>query len=41
VVEPGHEVKAGKPLIIIESMKMEFAQQAYCEGIVRNIPVKA
>jgi urea carboxylase len=41
LVEPGQEVKTGDTLMIIESMKMEFAQPAHCDGTVGNVMVKA
>jgi urea carboxylase len=33
-VEPGAEVRAGAPLVIVESMKMEVAVAAPCDGAV-------
>lgn len=40
LVEPGQEVKQGDTLIIEESMKMEFPQQAPCDGFVSSVFVK-
>lgn len=37
LVEPGQAVKKGDTLIIQESMKMEFAQQAPADGIVGSL----
>ncbi|TDF92611.1 urea carboxylase [Paenibacillus piri] len=39
LVAPGQQVKKGETLIIEESMKMEFPQQAPCDGIVSNVYV--
>ncbi|MWC30155.1 urea carboxylase [Paenibacillus sp. MMS18-CY102] len=36
LVEPGQQVKKGETLIIVESMKMEFSQQAPCDGYIVN-----
>lgn len=35
LVEPGQEVKAGEPLLIVEAMKMEFAIHAPMDGWCR------
>ncbi|GGF92834.1 urea carboxylase [Paenibacillus abyssi] len=40
LVSPGQQVKKGEPLIIVESMKMEFSEPAPCEGIVASVYVK-
>lgn len=40
LVQPGARVKKGDTLIIVESMKMEFSQQASCDGVVASIYVK-
>ena len=40
LVEPGQEVKKGDVLAIVESMKMEFAQEASCDGRVDAVFVK-
>ena len=40
LVEPGQFVEKGATLIIEESMKMEFPQQAPCDGFVSTIFVK-
>lgn len=40
LVEPDQIVKKGDELVIIESMKMEFAQYAPCDGTVDSIVVK-
>ncbi len=40
LVEPGQTVKRGETLVIIESMKMEFAQAAPCDGQAAAIMVK-
>ncbi|MEI6945920.1 urea carboxylase [Paraflavisolibacter sp. H34] len=40
LVEPGEEVKAHQPLLIIEAMKMEFTVQAPCDGIVGALQCK-
>ena len=37
LVEPGREVSAGEPLIIVESMKMEIAVCAPSSGLVREV----
>jgi len=34
LVQPGQRVKQGDPLIIVESMKMEFSQLAPCDGYI-------
>lgn len=39
LVEPGQQVKKGDTLIIEESMKMEFPQQAPCDGYISSIYV--
>jgi urea carboxylase len=36
-VEDGAEVKQGDPLVIIESMKMEFAVMAPCDGRIHKV----
>ena len=38
-VQPGQEIKAGDPLIVIEAMKMENVLKARCSGTVKSIPV--
>ncbi|MFF2094417.1 urea carboxylase [Paenibacillus sp. NPDC058174] len=40
LVSPGEAVKKGDTLLIIESMKMEFSQQASCDGVVASVFVK-
>ncbi|MFS0723637.1 urea carboxylase [Paenibacillus sp. 1P07SE] len=40
LVQPGDRVTKGEALIIEESMKMEFRQEAPCDGIVGEIYVK-
>ena len=40
LVEVGDKVKKDKPLIIVESMKMEHEILAPSDGIVENINVK-
>ncbi|WP_438444977.1 urea carboxylase [Gorillibacterium sp. sgz5001074] len=40
LVEPGQHVRKGDPLIIVESMKMEFSQPAAFDGIVAEVCVK-
>lgn len=40
LVSPGQPVKKGETLIIEESMKMEFSQQAPCDGVVSSVHVK-
>lgn len=39
LVRPGERVKKGDTLIIVESMKMEFSQQASCDGEVCSVNV--
>ncbi|MCA0755639.1 urea carboxylase [Paenibacillus sp. N4] len=39
LVQPGERVKKGDTLIIVESMKMEFSQQASCDGEVCSVNV--
>ncbi|GGG87593.1 urea carboxylase [Paenibacillus radicis (ex Gao et al. 2016)] len=41
LVSPGEAVKKGDTLLIIESMKMEFSQQASCDGVVASVFVKS
>jgi biotin carboxyl carrier protein len=38
-VEPGQEVKAGQPLVVIEAMKMENILKAKAAGRVKSVPV--
>ncbi|WP_138754698.1 urea carboxylase [Paenibacillus sinopodophylli] len=40
LVQPGEQVKKGDTLIIVESMKMEFSQQASCDGVVCSVHVE-
>lgn len=40
LVSPGHQVKKGDTLVVLESMKMEFFQEAPCDGVVSSICVK-
>ncbi|HPE60570.1 MAG: sodium-extruding oxaloacetate decarboxylase subunit alpha [Thiothrix sp.] len=40
LVEPGHEVTEGEPLIILEAMKMETAVSAPRDGVVASVRVK-
>lgn len=40
LVSPGEQVKKGDTLIIVESMKMEFSQQASCDGEVCSVHVE-
>ncbi|CAM4322589.1 urea carboxylase [Paenibacillus endophyticus] len=40
LVQPGQQVKKGDSLIIVESMKMEFSQQASCDGMVCSVHVE-
>ena len=35
-VKPGDVLKAGDPLCVLESMKMEIPLQAPCDGVVRG-----
>jgi len=37
-VQPGQEVKAGDPLVVIEAMKMENVLKARTSGVVKSIP---
>ncbi|MDQ6422814.1 urea carboxylase [Paenibacillus sp. LHD-117] len=39
-VEPGQRVERGEVIVVEESMKMEFAQEAPCSGIIDSIFVK-
>ncbi len=39
-VRPGQTVKAGDPLVILESMKMEIALDSPCDGVVREVRVQ-
>ena len=41
LVEPGQNVKAGEPLLIVEAMKMEFAVHAPFDGVVQSIKCRA
>ncbi|WP_368076430.1 acetyl-CoA carboxylase biotin carboxyl carrier protein subunit [Clostridium tyrobutyricum] len=40
LVQVGNKVKKGDSIIIEESMKMEFPQNAPCDGTVQEIYVK-
>ncbi|WP_163538711.1 urea carboxylase [Gracilibacillus sp. YIM 98692] len=40
LVEPGQYVKKGEAIIIEESMKMEFPQNATCDGYITSVHVK-
>jgi len=40
LVEPGRAVRRGDPLVALESMKMEFIQQAPCDGTVVSVHVR-
>jgi acetyl/propionyl-CoA carboxylase alpha subunit len=40
LVEPGHEVHPGQPLVILEAMKMEQTVRAHAEGVVDAVLVK-
>jgi acetyl-CoA carboxylase biotin carboxylase subunit len=40
LVEPGQDVKAGDPLMILEAMKMEQTLRAATDGVVESIKVK-
>lgn len=37
LVQPGHAVKAGDPLLVIEAMKMEFAVHAPSDGVIHTV----
>jgi urea carboxylase len=37
LVKPGHAVKEGDPLLVIEAMKMEFAVHAPSDGVVHTV----
>jgi urea carboxylase len=37
MAEPGAKVKAGDPLVIVESMKMEFSVPAPCDGTIYKV----
>lgn len=39
LISLGQRVKKGEPLVILESMKMEFVQEAPCDGIISSICV--
>ncbi len=39
LVEPGHRVEAGDPVVILESMKMEIPVEAPVSGTVAEIAV--
>jgi urea carboxylase len=41
VAEAGQQVEAGQPVVVLESMKMEFAVEAPCSGTVEHIYVTA
>ncbi|WP_310551657.1 urea carboxylase [Paenibacillus glufosinatiresistens] len=41
LVEPGQRVRRGETVVIEESMKMEFAQSAPCDGIIASIYVES
>jgi len=38
-VQPGQEIKAGEPLVVIEAMKMENVLKARAAGTVKSVPV--
>jgi urea carboxylase len=40
LVGVGEQVKKGDTLLIVESMKMEFSQQASCDGVVCSVHVE-
>ena len=40
VVKEGQSVKAGEVLVVVESMKMEFAITAPCDGTVHRVLCK-
>lgn len=40
LVSPGHTVRAGDALVILESMKMEIPVEAPVEGTVREVLVE-
>jgi len=40
VVEPGQEVKAGEPLVVVEAMKMENVLRAERDGRVAKLCAK-
>ncbi|MGB0665008.1 MAG: urea carboxylase [Pontibacterium sp.] len=40
LVKPGDEVKAGQPLMVLESMKMEIPMAAPSEGVVEQVLLK-
>ncbi|MEV6153703.1 biotin carboxylase N-terminal domain-containing protein [Nonomuraea sp. NPDC052129] len=39
--QPGEQVSAGQPLLIVEAMKMEHTVTAPCDGRVTELPVQA
>ena len=40
LVKDGQSVKAGDPIVILESMKMEFEVTAECNGIIERVYLK-
>ena len=39
LVEPGHAVEEGQPLLVLEAMKMENVIKATASGTVSEVPV--
>ena len=39
-VEPGEEVRAGQPLVVMEAMKMENELRSPAAGTVKNVPAR-
>ena len=40
-VEPGQEIQANDPIMVLEAMKMETNVTAHCAGKVKNVRVSA
>jgi 3-methylcrotonyl-CoA carboxylase alpha subunit len=41
LVVPGQEIAAGAPVVVVEAMKMENQLVAACDGVVREVLVRA